>query len=96
MSSSHPFFHINNVVHFALRCNHLFRLCIGLWLGTTFEIRSEVLQQSHFFLQRVRVLVDIVLLPYILSITRSALDVVEMVTVWVEDNLGCIVEEYSH
>lgn len=84
MAGSHPLFNIDHVLNSA---SLVFDLAIlvheALVLGITLEIAPEVLKESDLLLQLLRVLGERILLADILPVTRSALHVVEVVSIWV-------------
>jgi len=82
MSSSHPFFHIDDIFYLSFR--KLFRANLGLislWLLTSLKIASEVLKQCHFLLKLFGILCEGIFFANVLSITASSLIVIEMITI---------------
>ena len=97
MSRAHPLLNVDQVSDLTLAWHYtLSALLIGLGFSGTFEVRSEVLQQSYFLLKRCWVINDCVLFTDVLAIAGPPLDVVEVERVGVQHNFGRIVKEDTH
>jgi hypothetical protein len=96
VTSSHPLFNVDNFGNLSLLLLYLLRdFFIRFWFSRTFKITSKVLQKCYLLLESVWVLKNIILFSNILTISCPPLDVVKMVAVWVEHNLGRIIKEYT-
>ena len=95
MSRTHPFLDVDNLFNLPLFLCTAFGILFHDTLGLiiTFQIAPEVLKQGHLLLQFLGVLCEGVFLANILAITRSTFHIVDVVTIWVKNNLCGIVEE---
>lgn len=97
MTGSHPLFNVHNISNLSLLLLHLFRyFFVGLRFCRAFKIASEVLEKSNFFLKCCWILKDVVFFTYVLTISGSPLYVIEVVAVGIENNLCCVVKEYTN
>lgn len=90
---SHPFLHIDDILHLPLLLAVSVLLCYVFGPVIAFQIAPEMLEECDFLLELLRVLSERILLADVLPITRPSLHVVEVVTVGVQNNFGGIVEE---
>lgn len=88
--SPHPLLHINNVSQclLALVCRSLLLIFPFLGLGISFEVASEVLQQSDLLLKLFRVVGESVRLNHVLSFWSLSFHVVEVMTLFVQHYFG--------
>lgn len=89
----HPFLHIHDILHLPLLLAVSVLFCYILGSVIAFQVAPEMLEESHFLLEFLRVLGERILLADVLPITRPSLHVVEVVTVGVQYDFGGIVEE---
>jgi len=66
---------------------------VSLWPAITIEVRLEMLKKNDFFLHLFRILGQTVLVSEVLAVGCAPFDIVEVVTVWIEDYFSVIVEE---
>jgi len=86
---SHPFLHVHNIHDpSSLLLDILWDLLIGFRLLSSFQIATEMLQKGDFLLQVFGVVCESVLKAYILTISTATLHVIEVETVWVQDDFG--------
>ena len=96
MTGSHPFLDIHNIFDFScLRCFSVVFLKNSFWLVMAFKIAPEMLEQSHLLLKLLGILSQSVFLADILTITRSSLHVIEMMSIWIKNDLCRVVEEHT-
>lgn len=96
MARSHPLFDIDNIHDPSLLLLHvLWDLLIGLGFFSALKIAAEVLQQSNFLLQVFRVVRQGVFQTDVLTICTPSLHIVEVETIWIEDNFSGVVKEDS-
>ena len=97
MSCSHPLLHIYYFFHFSRLLGAAFSILLKHTFGfiITLEVAPEVLKKSHFFLELLGVLSQSVLFANILAITGSTLHVVNVMAVWIENDLGRIIGEHT-
>ena len=90
MSGSHPLFNVDDVLDFPFLSTTIVGILFHevLWLVISFEVRPEVLQKSHLFLQLFRVLSESVRRGNILPITAAPLHVIQVVPIRVKNDLG--------
>lgn len=96
MSCAHPLFNVYDIFDFALwqlLGAHLRLVCFRLL--RTLKVTPEMLQKGHLLLELLRILGQSVFLSNILTVARSALIIVKVVAVGIQDNLGRIVEVYT-
>lgn len=87
--SSHPFLHVHNIHDpSSLLLDILWDLLIRFRLLSSFQIATEMLQKGDFLLQVFGVVCESVLKAYILAISTAAFHVIEVETVWVQDDFG--------
>lgn len=93
---AHPLLDVDHV-HDASRLflHVLGDFLVRLRLLCSLKVASEVLQQRHFLLEILGVVRKGVLETNVLSVGTSALHVIEMEAVRVEDDLGRVVKEDS-
>ena len=101
MSSPHPLLHIDDFNDLALlrrevlfirlhnRCTFWQLIVIhSLALLIAFEVASEMLEESDFLLELLWILSQVVLLANILAVATPTLHVVEVESIWIQNNLG--------
>jgi len=94
---AHPLLHVDDVGDLTLGCLHVLDgLLVGLGLLAALEVTSEVLEEGDLLLERRREVLDVVLLANVLAIGLPSLNVVKVVAVRVEHDLGGIVEEHAN
>jgi len=83
MTSTHPLFDVDNILHLALwqlvRVN--LRRLVHFGLLTAFQVATEVLQESYFLLKLFGILGQCILLAEVLPITLTPLIVVKVIAV---------------
>jgi len=96
MPCSHPLFHIYDIGDLTLGLNNaVWNFFIRLRFLGAFQVRAEMLQQGDFFLQGLRIVEHSVLFADILTVNSTPFHIIEVETVWIQSNLGCIIEKYS-
>lgn len=59
------------------------------------QIGAEVLQKRHLLLQLLGLVLEVMRGHHVLPVRRSALHLLELLSVWIQDYLGRVVEKHS-